>query len=378
MCDRRVRRPLLPQLGLLLPAGLSFYAFSCVSYLVDVYRGKMAAERHVGRFVLYIAFFPKLLAGPIERATSFLPQLLNPVHFNSEGIAVGLQMILWGLFKKIVIADRLAVFVDSAYEMPGFTSPVKLLLAAYFYAFQIYCDFSGYSDIAIGVTRVLGFDLMENFRRPYFSKSPVEFWSKDRWHISLNTWFRDYMYIPMGGSRVSKPRYYFNQMAVFLVSGLWHGANWTFVIWGGLNGLYQVLALLTRGVRAKAAKIIRIPSAVGSILGGLLTFHLVLISWVFFRAASVSDAFTVFSRVAKSASKLPIMLKTFPYTGEIYLSLGLIVLLLVVEALDEWQSFWERLRSWPVVARWGVYYVLLLSLLVIGKWNLAQFVYMQF
>jgi len=370
--------PLLPRLGLLLPAGLSFYAFSCLSYLVDVYRGRLEPERHVGRFVLYISFFPKLLAGPIERATSFLPQLRSAVRFSPEGVTLGLQMILWGLFKKVVIADRLAAFVDSAYQIPEFTSPVKLLLAAYFYAFQIYCDFSGYSDIAIGAARVLGFDLMENFRRPYFSKSPVEFWSRNRWHISLNKWFKDYMYIPMGGSRVSKPRYYFNQMAVFLVSGLWHGANWTFVIWGGLNGLYQVLALLTRGVRAKAAKVIRIPPAVGAILGGLLTFHLILISWVFFRAASVSDAFTVFSRIAGSASKLPMMFKTFPYTGEIYLSLGLIALLLVVEALDEWRSFWERLRTWPVYVRWPVYYALLFSLLVIGKWNLTQFVYMQF
>ena len=370
--------PLLPRLGLLLPAGLSFYAFSCVSYLADVYRGHLEPERHVGRFVLYISFFPKLLAGPIERATSFLPQLRNSVRFSPEGVTLGLQMILWGLFKKIVIADRLAAFVDSAYKMPGFTSPVTLLLAAYFYAFQIYCDFSGYSDIAIGAAQVLGFDLMENFRRPYFSKSPVEFWSRNRWHISLNTWFRDYMYIPMGGSRVSKPRYYFNQMAVFLVSGLWHGPNWTFVIWGGLNGLYQVLALLTKGIRGKVAKAIRLPSAVGAILGGLLTFHLILISWVFFRAASVSDAFTIFSRVAKSLPQLPTMFKAYPYTGEIYLSLALIVVLLVVEALDEWGLFWEKLRSWPVVVRWGVYYALLLSLIIIGKWNLTQFVYMQF
>ena len=369
---------LLPRLEWLLPAGLSFYTFSCVSYLVDVYKGLLPAQRHVGHLALYVAFFPRLLAGPIERAKPFLTQLLEPVAFNYEGVALGLQMILWGLFKKVVIADRLAVFVNSVYDLPGFASPLRLIIATYFYAFQIYCDFSGYSDIAIGAAKVLGIDLMENFRRPYFSTSPVEFWSRDRWHISLNKWFRDYMYFPMGGSRVSKPRYYFNQMAVFLVSGLWHGANWTFVIWGGLNGIYQVLTLMTAGIRTRVGQALRLPSWVGAWLGRLLTFHLILVSWVFFRALTVSDAFTVFRRVIAAIPQLRTQLAAFPFTGEILLSLGLIGFLLVVEAFDEWGAFWVKLRAWPRLVRWPVYLLLLLALLVIGKWGMEQFVYMQF
>jgi D-alanyl-lipoteichoic acid acyltransferase DltB (MBOAT superfamily) len=232
----------IAKLNLILPVGLSFFTFSCLSYLFDVYRGKLPAETHVGRLALYISFFPKLLAGPIERATAFLPQILKPVRFDPALVTPGLQQCS-GVCSKIVIADRLAVFVDATYQHPEFSSPVALVIATYFFAFQIYCDFSGYSDIAIGAARVLGFNLMENFRRPYLAKSVPEFWGKDRWHISLSQWFRDYMYFPMGGSRVSKPRMYFNQMAVFLVSGLWHGANWTFVVWGALNGAYQIIAL---------------------------------------------------------------------------------------------------------------------------------------
>jgi alginate O-acetyltransferase complex protein AlgI len=366
------------RLGLLLPAGLSFYTFSCVSYLFDVYRGHLLPERHLGRFTLYVSFFPKLLAGPIERATTFLPQLLRPVRFNPDNVALGLQLMVWGLFKKVVIADRLATFVDSAYLHPAFTSPVALVIATYFFAFQIYCDFSGYSDIAIGAAQILGFNLMENFRRPYLATSVPEFWGKQRWHISLNNWFRDYMYLPMGGSRVSKPRYYFNQMAVFVVSGLWHGANWTFVIWGGLNGLYQILTLLTAGIRARVSPAIRLPNMLGSLLSGLVTFHLVLISWVFFRAASVSDAFDILGRVASALPRLPTLLPSYSYTGETVLSFALIAMLLLIEVLDEKRSLWERLRTQPRVVRWGFYYALLIGLVVIGKWGLKQFVYMQF
>jgi alginate O-acetyltransferase complex protein AlgI len=360
------------------PVGLSFYSFSCVSYLVDVYRGLLTAERHPGRLVLYVAFFPKLLAGPIERATAFLPQLLLPVRFDPEGVTQGLQLILWGLFKKVVIADRLAVYVDTAYQNPAFASPVDLVIATYFFAFQIYCDFSGYSDIAIGAARVLGFDLMENFRRPYLATSVPEFWGMNRWHISLTRWFRDYMYIPLGGSRVSKPRVYFNQMAVFLVSGLWHGANWTFVIWGGLNGLYQILTLMTTGIREKAAGIVRIPSAAGTFLSALLTFHLILISWVFFRAASISDALTVVSRVSASLPQLPALFASRAYSDDIILSVILIAVLLVIEAIDEKRQLWVSLRGQPVYVRWIAYYALIFSLIVLGQWGLRQFVYLQF
>ncbi|MBI5031423.1 MAG: MBOAT family protein [Chloroflexi bacterium] len=369
-----------PKLGLLLPAGLSFFTFSCVSYLIDVYRGQIPAERNAGHLALYVCFFPKLLAGPIERATAFLPQLLRPVRLDPENITAGLQLIMWGLFKKVVIADRLALLVDATYKRPSFASPVDLVIATYFFAFQIYCDFSGYSDIAIGLARVLGINLMENFRRPYLASSVPEFWGKDRWHISLNRWFRDYMYFPMGGSRVSKLRSYFNLMAVFVVSGLWHGANWTFVIWGGLNAVYQIVTLATGGIRGKIGKILHLspPGWLHSLVGGLVTFHLILIAWVFFRAASFDDAVTVFSRVATALPNLPTMFAARPYSEDIILSVVFIALLLLVEVIDEQRTLWERLRASPVYVRWAFYYAVLACLIIFGKWGLAQFVYMQF
>jgi alginate O-acetyltransferase complex protein AlgI len=369
--------PLLPRLELVVAAGLSFYTFSCVSYLVDVYAGRLVAERHFGRFALYVSFFPKLLAGPIERAKPFLSQLEQPVSFNGAEVTLGLQLMLWGLFKKVVIADRLASFVNGAYGQPQFSSVADLVLATYFFAFQLYCDFSGYSDIAIGAAKVLGFDLVENFRRPYFSTSVREFWAS-RWHLSLTAWFRDYMYIPLGGNRGSRLRVSLNLMAVFLVSGLWHGANWTFVVWGGLNGLFVILSVMTSGARRKISELTRLPAGLGGALRGLLTFHLVLVTWVFFRAASLSDAATILSRVAGSAAVLPRLLRVRVTSGEILLSLSLIAILLGVEALDEIRPFWERLRVRPLAMRWAVYYALLFGLIVLGTWNLQQFVYMQF
>lgn len=369
--------PVFPRLGIVAAAGLSFYTFSSVSYLADVYAGRLAAERHFGRFALYVAFFPKLLAGPIERAGPFLSQLSRPAAFDAAGVTIGLQWMLWGLFKKVVIADRLAVFVDDAYGQAAFAAPADLVLATYFFAFQLYCDFSGYSDIAVGAAKVLGFDLMDNFRRPYLATSVPEFWAK-RWHLSLAAWFRDYLYIPMGGSRVSRRRHYANVMAVFLVSGLWHGPNWTFVVWGGLNGLYQVASLMTSRVRERVRGLIRLPPALGAVIRGLLTFHFILVTWVFFRAASLSDATTILSRVARSLTDLPRLLQVRLMNGEILLSLVLIVGLLGVEAFDERRPLWERLAARPVSVRWAVYYALLASLIVLGVWNLQQFVYMQF
>ena len=357
-------------LNLIVVAGLSFYAFSCVSYLADVYADRLPAERHIGHFALYVAFFPKLLAGPIERAKPFLAQLLTPVAFNSAGVTLGLQLMLWGLFKKVVIADRLAPFVDAAYRQPEFASTADLVLATYFFAFQLYCDFSGYSDIAIGAAKVLGFDLMENFRRPYFSTSVREFWSQ-RWHLSLASWFRDYLYFPLGGSRVSRLRTGVNVMTVFLISGLWHGANWTFVVWGGLNGLYQVASLAFGRERVRR-------TGMRAFVSRLVTFHLILITWVFFRAASLSAAMTVFTRVAKSASVLPRVLATRLGSGDVLFLIALVGVLLAIETLDETRPLWERVRAQPVVVRWSVYYALLFSLIVLGSWKLQQFVYMQF
>ena len=363
---------LVPHAGFAGAAGLSFYSLSAVSYLADVHRRELTAERHFGRLLLYLAFFPKLLAGPIERARPFLEQLSRPVAFSGSRVVSGLQLVLWGLFKKVVIADRLALFVDAAYRQPTFTSPADLVIATYFFAFQLYCDFSGYSDMAIGTARVLGIDLMENFRRPYLAASIAEFWSR-RWHLSLANWFRDYVYIPLGGSRTSRVRHALNLMAVFLLSGAWHGANWTFVIWGGLNGLYVVASTTLRRRTAVAT-----PSAIGRTLGALGTFHAVLITWVFFRAASVSDAASIFERTAGAVPVLPGLLWVRLQDPAVLLAIATIIVLVAVELVDERAPMWERLRARPTALRWAVYYALLAALVVLGTWDLRQFVYMQF
>jgi alginate O-acetyltransferase complex protein AlgI len=365
------------RLGWLLPAGLSFYTFSCVSYLADVYRGKLPVEKHPGRMALYVAFFPKLLAGPIDRATTFLPQLLKPVQFNGEDVTLGLQMVLWGLVKKVIIADRLVVFVNQAYQSPGQASPVDLVLGSYLFAFQIYCDFSGYTDMAIGLARVLGIRIMINFRRPFFSTSLGEFWSQ-RWHISLTRWMRDYMFIPMGGSRVPKWRLYLNLVVVFAVSGLWHGAAWTFVIWGTLMGVYQSLALVTAPARNWIAKLLRVPGKVGTVISALTVFHLWLTGNVFFRANSFSDAVTLFKRVGQAFTALPSQFANKPYSRELLLSFGLMGALVVVEVMEEKWNLWEKLRLRPVYVRWPVYYALALSLIALGVWKQTTFVYMGF
>lgn len=364
----------LPRLKLLLPAGLSFYVFSAISYLVDVHRGTVPAERHVGKLAVYIAFFPKLLAGPIERAGTFLNQLNTPVAFSAAGVTAGLQLMAWGLFKKVVIADRLAAFVDAGFTNPAFQSPVTVLIAVYFYVFQIYCDFSGYSDIAIGAALVLGFRLMENFKRAYLARSVPEFWNS-RWHISLARWFRDYLYIPLGGNRVAKWRQYLNVMIVFLVSGLWHGANWTFIIWGGLNGLYQILHGLLSAPRRVFTKM---PAWLSTFLAIFITFHAVTLAWVFFRATSVKSAWAVLTKIYGALPQLPTLVKGYTFTGEFYLSLGLIVFLMTVELFDERAPVSQRLLAMPRAVRWAFYYAVILAIVVIGVWNTKGFVYMSF
>lgn len=365
----------LPRLEFLLPVGLSFYTFSAISYLVDVYRGEIEEERDLPSLALYIAFFPKLLAGPIERANSFLSQVHRPSAFQSALFLSGLQLLLWGLFKKVVIADRLAVFVDAGFSNPEFQSPVGVIVALYLYAFQIYCDFSGYSDMAIGAAALFGIRLRENFRRPYFSTSVPEFWSK-RWHISLMAWFRDYIYIPLGGNRVSKPRWYANQMIIFLISGLWHGANWTFVVWGALNGLYQVLYLMSGGARERMAAVL--PDWLWRLLAILLTFHLILFSWIFFRADSFDHAFAIIERISYALPQLPMLLWNYPWTAAHGLAFGLVAILIAVELLDESEDLWRWLNDRSIAVRWGFYYSLFALLLVIGEWSLTRFVYMQF
>jgi D-alanyl-lipoteichoic acid acyltransferase DltB (MBOAT superfamily) len=373
-----------PQLGIKLPAGLSFYVFMTVTYMVDVYRGQMEAERHLGNFAQYVAYFPKILAGPIERARTFLPQVRERIRFDPEKVVEGSQLILFGLIKKLVIADRLAPVIENAYKSPQWSSPFELVLATYFFAFQIYCDFSGYTDIARGAAKLMGIDLMENFRRPFLSKTCTEFWSK-RWHISLGTWFRDYMYIPMGGSRVSRPRWYFNLMMVFVVSGFWHaglgyGVNWSFMLWGAVNGIYQWVSVATtstwKSLGDRSPKVR--DSAVMTVIRVIFTFNLIVFSLIFFRANSVGDSLTIISRVYQNINMFPMLIKTYNFSSEIILSFLLIALLYIVDIFDERKSIWERLRTKPVVFRWAVYYILILGLIILGKWGQSQFIYMGF
>lgn len=276
-----------------LPIGISFYTFQSLAYTIDVYRGGLAPARHVGRYATFMAFFPQLLSGPVERAANLLPRFFTPIAFDQQRTADGLQRMLWGFVKKLVVADRLAPIVDHVYADPSVHDGPTLLLIVVLYSIQLYFDFSGYCDIAIGAALVLGFKLTENFRSPQLAVSIQDFWS--RWHITMSTWFRDYVYIPLGGNRVHTGRWYFNIMVVFLLSGIWHGAGWTFICYGVLNGLYMVLALVTRhwwrafNARTGLLRIPRLHQAM-MIVG---TFALVTFSRIFFRADTMDQALAV-------------------------------------------------------------------------------------
>lgn len=273
---------------ILLPVGISFYTFQTLSYVIDIYKGRIKAERHFGYYALFVSFFPQLVAGPIERPENLIPQLKQKVTLKSENITIGLKYMVIGFFKKVVIADTLGMVVNSVYNSPSNANGLGVLIATILFAVQILCDFDGYTNIAIGAAKLLGMDLMKNFDDPYSARSIKGFWG--RWHISLSTWFRDYVYIPLGGNRCKKPRYLFNLFVTFLLSGLWHGANWTFVIWGAIHGVYQIVGALTAGVRRKLrGKIGLEESAFLPVLQRGITFILVCFAWLFFRANSVAD-----------------------------------------------------------------------------------------
>lgn len=357
----------LPLMNILLPIGLSFHTFQAMSYTIEVYRGHQRAERHLGIYSLYVMFYPQLVAGPIERPQNLLPQFWAHHKFDYARLTSGLQLMCWGLFKKIVIADRLAIYVDAVYNNPDQQSGSTLLLATLFFSFQIYCDFSGYSDIAIGSARVMGFDLMRNFNRPYFSRSVSEFWK--RWHISLSTWFKDYLYIPLGGNRAGKYRVYLNLIIVFTVSGIWHGANWTFAIWGLLNGFYLILESIK-----KSTKLSYFSNFANGYLASVITFGLVSFAWIFFRANNIKDALIIVRRIFSSPGALyyenPSML-IFSFFG--------IGFLIIVEYLQEkglprvvnnlWQTSLVRTISFAA---------LIVVLFLIGVFDGGQFIYFQF
>jgi len=364
----------IPNLSILLPIGLSFHTFQAMSYTIEVYRGHQKAERHFGIYSLYVMFYPQLVAGPIERPQNLLHQFYEKHSFDYDRIVSGMRQMLWGLFKKIVIADRLAIYVNTVYNNTEHHNGNTMIVATIFFAFQIYCDFSGYSDIAIGAARVMGFKLMTNFNRPYFSMNIAEFWK--RWHISLSTWFKDYLYISLGGNRVSIPRWYFNLLFVFLVSGLWHGANWTFLIWGGLNGLYLVFALITQKFRNGLDKAVglRPGSGINRFLEISTTFILASFAWIFFRANNVHDAFYIVEKIFTSRGPI-----YFQEPSMIIYTLFGILFLLAVEWRQEFYPHGVSLLNNP---HWAVRNLacamLIILILLIGVFDGGQFIYFQF
>jgi D-alanyl-lipoteichoic acid acyltransferase DltB (MBOAT superfamily) len=371
----------LPVWQLLLPVGISFTTFQAAGYLIDVYRGKVEAERNPGMLYLFFSFFPQLVAGPIERAGNLLPQLRSPRAANASDLSKGLQLVLWGMFKKVVIADRLAVYVDAVYNHPGDQRGWPIVLATFFFAAQLYADFSGYTDIALGVARILGYDLTENFRRPYLARSIVEFWR--RWHMSLTSWFRDYVYIPLGGNRVPKWRWYTNVMVVFVVSGLWHGADWTFVLWGALHGAAYLVETWTRQVRDKVwDRFLPVSGAWRTGLSTLVTFVLVCLAWVFFRANSISDAFLLFGNATQFGASTDLY-APWASLGDstgltMALALGLIAFLAIIELIDEYRwkaplTFWQW--DW---ARGSAFLLVALAIMNLGVVRETPFVYLQF
>jgi D-alanyl-lipoteichoic acid acyltransferase DltB (MBOAT superfamily) len=277
----------VPYLNIILPIGLSFHTFQAMSYTLEVYRGNYPAERHLGIYSVYVLFYPQLVAGPIERPQNILPQLHEQKHFISSEVIAGVKQMMWGLFKKAVVADQLAIYVNSVYNHWEVHSGLTLVVATYAFAFQIYGDFSGYSDIAQGSARVMGFRLMDNFHLPYFSKSVTEFWR--RWHMSLSSWLKDYLYISLGGNRKGKSRTTVNLFTTMVLGGLWHGASWNFVFWGFLNGLYLSLE--------KMFSVVTGTTWVKRLIQVMVTFHLICITWVFFRATTFEQAFGILKKV---------------------------------------------------------------------------------
>ncbi|MEX2445509.1 MAG: MBOAT family O-acyltransferase, partial [Alkalispirochaeta sp.] len=366
----------LPRMRFLLPVGISFYTFQSMSYTIDVFRRRVQPERHLGQFALYVSYFPQLVAGPIERAGNLIPQLRRMPDLRWHNAAFGFQQMLIGFFKKVVIADRLAPLVNTVYAAPEAFEGPQLALATVFFAIQIYCDFSGYSDIAIGIARIFGIRIMRNFDRPYLSKSISEFWS--RWHISLSTWFRDYVYIPLGGNRRGPGRVYLNVLVTFLLSGLWHGANWTFIVWGAYHG---VLLMGERFVGRLRSGTVQTPGLMQKMLQGALTFGLVLVGWVFFRADTIQDAWSVLTRIHLGWLSLnPVadfadlgLTKTF-FLWSIMLIIGLFTV-----------HFFERRRNLPAMLvrrpflAMAFSQLLIVGILVMGVMgDESQFIYFQF
>jgi alginate O-acetyltransferase complex protein AlgI len=369
-------RSIMPSLSILLPIGLSFHTFQAMSYTIEVYRGNQKAEKNFGIYALYVMFYPQLVAGPIERPQNLLHQFYEKHYFDLQRVVEGLKMMLWGLFKKVVIADRLSLYVDQVYGSPGEHRGFELIIATFFFAVQIYCDFSGYSDIAIGAARVMGFKLMTNFRKPYFSVSVSEFWK--RWHISLSTWFKDYLYIPLGGNRVVKWRWYYNLLLTFTISGIWHGANWTFLIWGALNGLYLILEIISQKRVSQLSSFLGLNklNLLRKGLGLIWTFLLIDFAWIFFRANNFKEAVYVIKNI-------PVGLNETVYLFYDKLAyFVLIFLFFAIEYLQRNKEYSPYLSSgntrWAFLYNVVIYSSFIWSIIVFGEFGNKDFIYFQF
>ncbi|MCF6366138.1 MAG: MBOAT family protein [Bacteroidales bacterium] len=351
---------------LLLPVGISFYTFQTISYTIDVYKKRIKAEHNFIKFALFVSFFPQLVAGPIERAGKLLPQFDKLTKIDYKRITDGFKLIVWGFFQKIVIADSMALLVDAVYKNPAAYHGLDIWLVTFFFAVQIYGDFSGYTDIARGTAKVLGYELRINFRLPYFAESFADFWR--RWHISLSTWFRDYVFFQLGGSRTkTKLRFIFNIMFVFILSGFWHGASWNFLIWGALHGIYYLLE------KYFPLKIFVGKNIFNQIIKISFVFLFVNLAWIFFRAESVTIAWTLlknsfdFALTSLNFNR-PMLLRNFI----------LIAILFVVNLIERKKDIVSYVSDKPVFVRWGIYYCVMLGLIAFGNYGIQEFIYFRF
>lgn len=370
--------------NLILPVGISFYTFQTLSYVIDVYRGSIRAERHFGYYALFVSFFPQLVAGPIERPENLIPQLRKKHKWNQNDVIAGLRMMAIGFFKKMVVADLAAPYVDAVYNNPSAANGLSIVIATVLFTFQIYGDFAGYTDIAIGCSRIMGIRLKKNFNSPYISESIKEFWG--RWHISLSTWFRDYVYIPLGGSRCSKIRHLRNIMIVFLTSGLWHGADWTFVLWGGLHGLYQWIGILTKNIKLKILKLMGISENSKFVhqVRRIITFILVSFAWMFFRANSSQDLGILFqSLVNKWSIQKEYFIQSMQIMDMTWVGAAIsVVSIAVMSRLDKEQRILEQIgERYTRISMRYIYmvWVILLAWMILQAGNgTSAFIYFQF
>ena len=365
-------------LKLIMPVGISFYTFMAIGYLVDVYRGKTEPVRHFGKYAIFVSFFPNISSGPIERAGHFIPQIDKEKSFDYDSVVYGARLLMLGMIKKIVIADMMVKYVDEVFNKVPEHSGICFAWATLLYTFEIYCDFSGYSDMAIGVARMLGFELTGNFRQPYLASSIKEFWG--RWHISLSTWFRDYVYIPLGGNRCRKARRDLNLLITFLLSGLWHGASWTFVLWGGIHGAAQIIEnRIKEAIGLDREKEKNLSKPVKLILT-ILTFCIVSYAWMFFRANSISEALYIVRSMFTSFNLQDAMAQMTMSSKSVIKTTAAIVLLLIYDHFNERTDLLLKMNKMKAPLRWVVYIASAILVIALKTHNteVQEFIYFKF